>query len=209
MGARAAPRGTRAPPAWRVPAPGPARRLPVHYTPGRDPAALLTEAAPDATQAPTAEFMALGAGNVQVCTAAMTHGFKIVEDMISGLDNWMDSKGYKTLDDFHGRAVPNFVEWQDLNMNFKTIAAIDQDLCIQCGKCHVACEDTSHQSIAALRDEAGQRRYKVIDEECVGCNLCMQVCPVDDCITMVPQPTDQPYVTWKDDPRNPLRQAAE
>ena len=156
-----------------------------------------------------AEFMALGAGNVQVCTAAMTHGFKIVEDMISGLDNWMDSKGYKTLDDFHGRAVPNFVEWQDLNMNFKTIAAIDQDLCIQCGKCHVACEDTSHQSIAALRDEAGQRRYEVIDEECVGCNLCMHVCPVDDCITMVPQETGQPYVTWKDDPRNPLRQAAE
>jgi len=156
-----------------------------------------------------AEFMALGAGNVQVCTAAMTHGFKIVEDMISGLDNWMDSKGYKTLDDFHRLAVPNFVEWQDLNMNFKTIAAIDQDLCIQCGKCHVACEDTSHQSIAALRDEAGRRRYEVIDSECVGCNLCMHVCPVDDCITMVPQETGQPYVTWKDDPRNPMREAAE
>ena len=156
-----------------------------------------------------AEFMALGAGNVQICTAAMTHGFKIVEDMISGLDNWMDSKGYRTLDDFFGLAVPNFVEWQDLNMNFKTIAAIDQELCIQCGKCHVACEDTSHQSIAALRDAAGRRRYEVIDEECVGCNLCMHVCPVDDCITMVSQETGLPYVTWKNDPRNPLREAAE
>ncbi|NNG05947.1 MAG: 4Fe-4S binding protein, partial [Inquilinus sp.] len=155
-----------------------------------------------------AEFMAMGAGHVQVCTAAMTHGFKIVEDMNSGLDNWMDSKGHRRLADFHRLAVPNFVEWQDLNMNFKTIAAIDQDLCIQCGKCHVACEDTSHQSIAALRTEAG-RRYEVIDEECVGCNLCMHVCPVDDCITMRPVDTGQPYVTWKDDPRNPHREAAE
>ncbi|MGP1398017.1 MAG: NAD-dependent dihydropyrimidine dehydrogenase subunit PreA [Inquilinaceae bacterium] len=156
-----------------------------------------------------AEYMALGGGNVQVCTAAMAHGFKIVEDMASGLANWMDEKGYATLADFQGLAVPNFVEWQDLNMNFKTIAHIDQDLCIQCGKCYVVCEDTSHQSIAALRDEAGRRRYEIIDEECVGCNLCMHVCPVDDCITMNPVDTGLPYVTWKHDPRNPRREAAE
>src|SRR5882757_8377623 len=71
-----------------------------------------------------AEFMALGATNVQVCTAAMTHGFKIVEDMSSGLANWMDEKGYAGTPAFQGLAVPNFVEWQDLNINFKSIAAI-------------------------------------------------------------------------------------
>jgi len=155
-----------------------------------------------------AEFISLGAGNVQICTAAMTHGFKIVEDMTSGLANWMADKGYADTPAFQGRAVPKFVEWQDLNLNFATVANIDQDLCIQCGKCYIACEDTSHQSIAALRTEAGSRRYEIIEEECVGCNLCMHVCPVDNCITMVPVPSDKPYLNWSGHPNNPMRKDA-
>ena len=146
--------------------------------------------------------LAIGAGNVQVCTAAMHRGFKIVEDMIDGLSNWMDGKGYRTLSDFQGAAVRNYVEWGDLDMNYEIVARIDQDLCIKCGLCHVTCEDTSHQSIAALRVD-GERRYEVIDEECVGCNLCMYVCPVDGCITMEPVDNGKPYVVWADDPRNP------
>lgn len=156
-----------------------------------------------------AEFIALGAGNVQVCTAAMTHGFKIVEDMESGLSNWMDGKGHGETKDFQGLAVPNFVNWENLDLNYKAIAKIDQDACIQCGKCFVVCEDTSHQSIAALRVDDG-RRYEVIDEECVGCNLCMHVCPVDDCITMEKIETGKPVLTWPNHPNNPMRnQAAE
>ncbi len=154
-----------------------------------------------------AEFIALGAGSVQVCTAAMHHGFRIVDDMIGGLANWMDSKCYRTLADFQGKAVKNYVHWGDLNLNFKTIAAINQDLCIKCGLCHIACEDTSHQSIAALRVD-GRRRYEVIEAECVGCNLCAHVCPVDDCITMVPQPTTLPKLVWGNHPNNPLREPA-
>ncbi len=150
-----------------------------------------------------AEFIALGAGTVQVCTAAMHRGFRIVEDMIDGLSNWMDSKGYAAIGDFQGRAVKNYVHWGDLNLNFKTIAKIDQDLCIKCGLCHIACEDTSHQSIAALRVD-GKRRYEVIDEECVGCNLCAHVCPVDSCITMVPQPATKPKLVWANHPNNPM-----
>ena len=155
-----------------------------------------------------AEFMALGAGTVQVCTAAMHYGFKIVDDMIDGLANWMDAKGHARLGDFVGAAVPNVTDWQFLNMNFKTIAAIDQDLCIACGLCHIACEDTSHQAIAALRVD-GRRRYEVIDAECVGCNLCQHVCPVPGCISMVEIDTGKPYMNWTQDPRNPHRQAAE
>jgi len=154
-----------------------------------------------------AEFMALSAGTVQVCTAAMHYGFKIVDDMKDGLANWMDSQGYAGIENFRGRAVPNVTDWQYLNMNYKIIARIDQDLCIKCGLCHIACEDTSHQSIAALRVD-GQRQYRVIDEECVGCNLCQHVCPVPDCITMVEVDTGLPYLNWTQHPQNPMRKAA-
>ena len=84
----------------------------------------------------------------------------------------------------------------------------DQDICIQCGKCYIACEDTSHQSIAALRDDQNKRRYEVIDDECVGCNLCMHVCPVDDCITMVEVDTGRDYANWTTHPNNPMRKEA-
>ena len=161
-----------------------------------------------ATWHDAAEFIALGAGNVQVCTAAMTHGFKIVEDMVGGLANWMDEKGYRTTRDFLGAAIPNFVNWEDLNLNHKTVAHIDQDLCIQCGKCYIACEDTSHQSIAALRGPDGRRRYEIIEPECVGCNLCMHVCPVHDCITMVEVDTGLGYANWTTHPNNPMRKEA-
>jgi dihydropyrimidine dehydrogenase (NAD+) subunit PreA len=161
-----------------------------------------------ATWRDAAEFIALNAGTVQVCTAAMHYGFKIVDDMIDGLANWMDEKGYAQIDDFRGKAVANVTDWQFLNMNFKTIAHIDQDLCITCGLCHIACEDTSHQSIAAERAD-GRRRYRIIDEECVGCNLCQHVCPVPNCITMVPVETGKPYLNWTQHPNNPMREAAE
>ncbi|MBV9633084.1 MAG: NAD-dependent dihydropyrimidine dehydrogenase subunit PreA, partial [Methylobacteriaceae bacterium] len=81
------------------------------------------------------EFIAMGAGTVQICTAAMTYGFKIVEEMITGLENWMTVKGYSSIDDFRGRAVGNTTDWQYLNLNYVVKARIDQDLCIKCGRC--------------------------------------------------------------------------
>ena len=128
-----------------------------------------------------AEFMVLGSGTVQVCTAAMHYGFRIVDDMIAGLSQWMDAKGYARLDDFVGKAVPNVTDWQFLNLKYDIKARIDQDLCIRCGLCHIACEDAAHQAIAHEREP---RRFVVDDDECVGCNLCMHVCPVEGCITM-------------------------
>ena len=97
-----------------------------------------------------AEFMALGAGNVQVCTAAMTYGFKIVEEMIAGPSRtgWT-RRATRSLDDIIGRAAPNVSDWQYLNLNYVTKARIDQDACIKCGRCHIVCEDTSHQAITA------------------------------------------------------------
>ncbi len=149
-----------------------------------------------------AEFVAMGTGSVQVCTAAMHYGFKIVEDMATGLANWMDQKGYRTLDDFRSAAVRNYVNWGELDINYELVANINQDLCIKCGLCHIACEDTAHQAIAALKVD-GRRRYEVKAEECVGCNLCMHVCPVENCITMREVANGKPYLTWAEDPRNP------
>lgn len=161
-----------------------------------------------------AEFMALGAGTVQVCTAAMTYGFKIVQEMISGLEAWMDEKGHADLDAFVGRASRQMTDWQYLNLNHVTKARINQDLCIKCGRCHIACEDTSHQAIT--QQVGGKRYFQVIDEECVGCNLCVNVCPVENCITMVPlavgavdqrtgQVVEPNYANWTTHPNNPAR----
>ena len=156
-----------------------------------------------------AEFMALGAGNVQVCTAVMTYGFKIVSEMISGLSDYMDTKGMTSTADLVGRAVPNVTDWQYLNLNYVTKAVINQDDCIKCGRCYAACEDTSHQAISMSAD----RVFKVMDDECVACNLCVNVCPVENCITMVEVPlgamdertgrkvTD--YANWTTHPNNP------
>ncbi len=162
-----------------------------------------------------AEFMALGAGNVQVCTAAMTYGFKVVQEMISGLSQYMDGKGMASTADLVGRAVPNVTDWNQLNLNYVTKAEIDQALCIKCGRCYAACEDTSHQAIAMSED----RTFTVKDEECVACNLCIDVCPVEACITMrvlgrgeVDPRTGRTvgdYANWTTHPNNPMAQAAE
>ncbi len=159
-----------------------------------------------------AEFIALGAGNVQVCTAVMTYGFRIVQDMIDGLSNYLDEKGLVSVEALRGRAVPSIVDWKFLDLNHVDKAVIDQTLCIQCGRCHVVCEDTSHQAITATKD--GQRHFEVLDTECVGCNLCVSVCPVPQCITLkalAPGQVDQrtgklvsgEYANWTTHPNNP------
>ena len=117
-----------------------------------------------------------------------------------------------------GRATPNVTDWQYLNLNYVTKAQIDQDKCIKCGRCHIACEDTSHQAITHQVD--GKRHFEVIDAECVGCNLCVNVCPVDECITMVRLDAGQvdertgetvsdDYGNWTQHPNNPSSVAAE
>ncbi len=95
------------------------------------------------TRKDAVEFMLLGATTVQVCTAAMKHGFRIVEDMCEGLNNWMDEKGFKTIDDFVGKSVPHLTQWEELDINYHIVANIDQEKCIHCGLCYIACEDGS------------------------------------------------------------------
>ena len=159
-----------------------------------------------------AEFLALGASNVQVCTAVMTYGFGIIDELTSGLSSWMEEKEISSINEIIGRAVPNVTDWQFLNLNHVTKAEINQDLCIKCGRCYAVCEDTSHQAIS--NTIAGKRGFEVIDEECVACNMCINVCPVEECITMrtlkpgeIDERTGQvvpnEYANWTTHPNNP------
>jgi dihydropyrimidine dehydrogenase (NAD+) subunit PreA len=177
-----------------------------------------------------AEFILLGCGTVQVCTAAMHYGFRIVEDMADGLSNWMDEKGFQTIDSFRGLSLPRVTEWKNLDLNYRIVARINRDKCIGCDLCYIACWDGAHQCIhldghalpetlmAASRAriavtpipkldlgqamDSGQAmnsslRIPRVDEvECVGCNLCWLVCPVENCITMEKIDTGRAPESW-------------
>ena len=147
-----------------------------------------------------AEFILLGSPSVQVCTAVMHYDFRIVEDMIDGLGTWMDEKGFKTVPEIVGKAVPAFVEWGDLDLNYKIVASIDAKKCIGCELCYIACWDGAHQCIAKgdKPNAAGIRVPRILQDTCTGCNLCSLVCPVDGCITMLREDDGKNPVTWNE-----------
>jgi dihydropyrimidine dehydrogenase (NAD+) subunit PreA len=158
------------------------------------------------------EFLLLGASNVQVCTEVMLRGYRIVEDMIEGLSDFLDSRGMKSVEELRGKALPSYVDWGDLDLDYNIKASINADTCIGCNLCYTACMDGAHQCIhlagrtkeqaiaaghyhvpesvpAVPVKVAGTplgRFVPVVDEhECIGCNLCALVCPVPGTITMV------------------------
>jgi dihydropyrimidine dehydrogenase (NAD+) subunit PreA len=170
------------------------------------------------------EFLLLGAGSVQVCTAVMHYGFRIVEPLISGLENWMREKRFERVSDFVGKSVARIKPWGELDLNYKIVAEIDQHKCIHCGLCYIACEDGAHQSIRwdkvpvaeyvrangdqmhrsggveVLPGAGGDtiNRLTIKQEMCVGCNLCSLVCPVAGCITMKEVDTGKPPMSWNE-----------
>ena len=126
-----------------------------------------------------AEFLALGCRNVQVTTAIMQYGYRIVEDMANGLMHFMDERGYNKLDEFIGCALPNIIPAEELNRDFKILPNFDEEKCIGCGRCYISCYDGAHQAI----DWNEEKRRPEVNDICVGCHLCLNVCPVQECIT--------------------------
>jgi len=122
-----------------------------------------------------AEFILLGATSVQVCTAVMHYGFRIINDMTEGLVNWMEEKGISSLEEIRGKSLRRITDFGNLNLLYKTVARIDESKCIQCNLCHIACES-----------------------DCVGCALCFLVCPVDQCISMVRLDNGAEAITWNE-----------
>jgi dihydropyrimidine dehydrogenase (NAD+) subunit PreA len=194
------------------------------------------------------EFFLLGCSSVQVCTAAMHYGYRIVEDMTDGLSNWMAEKGFTRISDFQGKSLPRVQEWKHLNLNYKIVARIREEKCIGCQLCYTACWDGAHQCIhmdrsgepVATHRSAGHngahttpatrlaqskevismtpipkldhpahnhtrepfatplaRIPRVDESECVGCNLCYLVCPVEGCITMEEVNLHLPPQSWE------------
>jgi dihydropyrimidine dehydrogenase (NAD+) subunit PreA len=163
-----------------------------------------------------AEFLLLGASSLQVCTAVMHYGFRIVEDLCDGLSNWMDEKGFATIQDVVGRSLHHVSDFNQFDLSFRAVARIDQQKCIRCNLCYVACNDTAHQCIDLIakdgsvvqplsydvhangKDDAISTRAKVVvrEDDCVGCRLCFNVCPVEECIQMIEEPSGRASVTW-------------
>ncbi|MDP9146328.1 MAG: NAD-dependent dihydropyrimidine dehydrogenase subunit PreA [Acidobacteriota bacterium] len=163
-----------------------------------------------------AEFLLLGAGSLQVCTAVMHYGFRIVEDLCDGLSNWMDEKRFVNIAGVVGQSLHRVYDFNDFDLSFKAIARIDQTKCIHCELCYVACNDAAHQCIdlidkqgmvvpPAAYDERSNGKVAAVtsrpsvvvrEEDCVGCRLCFNVCPVEDCIEMLEVAPERPPVTW-------------
>ena len=141
------------------------------------------------------EYILLGSTNVQVCTAVMHYGFGIIREMLSGLEQYMIDKNFNSVQEMVGLALPNVKKWEHLNLSYKVIAEINDEKCIGCDLCYVACDNGAHQAIGLNRET---RIPYVIEENCVGCNLCSLVCPVEDCITMAQVDTGKEAVTWKE-----------
>jgi dihydropyrimidine dehydrogenase (NAD+) subunit PreA len=144
-----------------------------------------------------AEFILLGATSVQVCTAAMHYGFRIIDDMLEGLVNWMEEKDLRNLAEIRGRSLKRIADFGNLNLLVKAAARIDESKCIQCNLCHIACEDGAHQCID-LVESNGVKRPKVREADCVGCRLCFLVCPVEGCISMVRLDDGSEAVSWNE-----------
>jgi dihydropyrimidine dehydrogenase (NAD+) subunit PreA len=142
------------------------------------------------------EHMLLGARNVQVCTAVMHYGFRIIKELTAGLEQYMREKNMQSLDDLIGKSLDKVRNWEELNLHYKVVAEINADKCIQCQLCYIACEDGAHQAIGLSQN--GSRIPHIIEENCVGCNLCSYVCPVDGCITMVRRDDGSKHEDWKD-----------
>ncbi|WP_250675007.1 NAD-dependent dihydropyrimidine dehydrogenase subunit PreA [Paraclostridium ghonii] len=121
------------------------------------------------------EFILLGASNIQVTTSVMQYGYRIVEDMISGLSYFMDDIGIDNLQQLVGKANPNIIPVEDIERNFIIYPKINNDICIGCGRCYVSCFDGAHQ---ALNWDKESRKISLNKDNCVGCHLCSLVCPV-------------------------------
>ena len=120
------------------------------------------------------EFIQLGCSNVQVCTAVMQYGYRIIDDLILGLQRYMIKRGVTELSQLVGEQIPKFLNPDNLDRKTIIYPKFDQELCVGCGRCQVSCNDGGHQAIVFNYET---RRPRLVGTKCVGCHLCRLVCP--------------------------------
>ena len=132
------------------------------------------------------EFIQLGCSNVQVCTAVMQYGYRIIDDLILGLQRYMAKRGITQLQQLVGEQLPKFLNPDHLDRDTIVYPKIDREQCIGCGRCYVSCMDGGHQAITFDTKESlpssgevgrGLRQPRIVGTKCVGCHLCRLVCP--------------------------------
>ncbi|XP_015595440.1 dihydropyrimidine dehydrogenase [NADP(+)] [Cephus cinctus] len=88
-----------------------------------------------------------------------------------------------TLSAVIGKALPHIRSYKQLDNKEQVVALIDDDMCINCGKCYMACADSGYQAITFN----AETHIPEVTSDCTGCTLCLSVCPIIDCITMIPK----------------------
>ncbi len=121
------------------------------------------------------EFIALGCTNIQITTAIMQYGYRIIDDLIDGAKTYLKTQGYKKLDEIVGMGLTNIISADQLNRSTVVFPMFDKEKCVGCGRCYVSCYDGGHQAITLDQDNMP----KLNGSKCVGCHLCRLVCPTD------------------------------
>ena len=120
------------------------------------------------------EYILLGGGSIQVTTAVMQYGYRIIEDLKSGLNLYLAEIGAGSIDEMRGQALENVSDTTDvLERDTVIYPKFNRDKCIGCGRCMISCSDGGHQAITLGED----RRPRLNGKKCVGCHLCVLVCP--------------------------------
>ena len=120
------------------------------------------------------EFMLLGAGSVQVTTAVMQYGYRIIDDLAQGLAEYLRCKGIARVDSLVGAAAATVVPHTEIERDTILLPVFDHSNCNGCGRCFISCRDGGHQAITL---DAETRMPKLDAHHCVGCHLCRLVCP--------------------------------
>jgi dihydropyrimidine dehydrogenase (NAD+) subunit PreA len=123
-------------------------------------------------------FLALGASSLQVTTAVMEYGYRIIDDLINGLELFLGTVGLHSLSELKGGLINNVVNIEKIERDYVIYPKFIRNTCVGCGRCYISCLDGGHQAIKF------ENRIPILDpKKCVGCHLCVLVCPTSSIVS--------------------------